>query len=465
MRNRHGSCAVCRFNMTRQSYPPARARLGWVLFDWSAQPFFTLVTTFIFAPYFTSAVASNPAQGQSLWGYATGFAGLCIALFSPLLGAIADASGPRKPWIAVFGSFLVVGCGLLWFAVPGAPYAILFALMGYVLATLGAEFATVFNNAMMPSLAPPEKLGRLSGTGWAVGYAGGLCSLVIALGFLATNPETGKTLLGHDPAFGLDATTRAGDRASGPFAALWFMIFVVPLFLFTPDLTTTGVRLSVAIRNGLQHLKTALRGLRHERSLAQFLLANMIYADGLAALFAFAGIYAAGVFGWGSTQIGVFGILLTIAATFGAWFGGRLDDRFGPKPIIATALVILIIASLGIVGTGPEIALYIFTVAPPDPTGLFTGVSERVYIALGLLIGLVAGPLQAASRTFLIRLSKPEQIGQNFGLLALSGKVTSFLGPSLVALVTMLTASQRAGVAILIAFFALGFVLIMRVRR
>lgn len=452
--------------MTDALYPPPRARFGWILFDWSTQPFFTLVTTFIFAPYFTSAVVSDPAEGQALWGYATGFAGLCIALLSPVLGSVADASGPRKPWIALFGAFLFVGCTMLWFAVPGAPYAIVFGLLGYVIATLGAEFATVFNNAMMPTLAPPEKLGRLSGTGWAVGYIGGLISLIVALAFLATDSETGKTLLGRDPAFGLDAASRAGDRASGPFAALWFLIFVVPLFVFTPDIAKTGLRLRAAMADGLISLRASLRGLRDDKSLARFLLANMIYADGLAALFAFAGIYAAGVFGWGSTQIGIFGILLTVTATLGAWLGGKADDAFGPRPVIAVALGVLILASIGIVGTGRDVIFFGLPVVSADAVaGLFTSLSERVYVALGLLIGLVAGPLQAASRTMLIRLSQPEKIGQNFGLFALSGKVTSFLGPTLVALVTGITASQRAGVAVLILFFAIGLVLIARVKR
>lgn len=451
--------------MTDRIYPPPRARFGWILFDWSTQPFFTLVTTFIFAPYFTSAVVSDPAQGQALWGYATGFAGLCIAMLSPFLGSVADASGPRKPWIALFGSFIFVGCAMLWFSAPGAPYAIVIGLIGYVIATLGAEFATVFNNAMMPTLAPPEKLGRLSGTGWAVGYVGGLIALTIALGFFATDPETGKTLLGNAPAFGLDAQSRAGDRFSGPFSALWFLVFVLPLFFFTPDLPKTGLKLSAAMRDGLVSLRGSLRGLRNDRALARFLLANMIYADGLAALFAFAGIYAAGVFGWGSTQIGIFGILLTVTATLGAWLGGKLDDALGPRPVIAFALSVLILASIGIVGTGRDVVFYVVHVTPPDAmAGLFTAPSERVYIALGLLIGLVAGPLQAASRTMLIRLSQPEKIGQNFGLFALSGKVTSFLGPTLVALVTGITASQRAGVAVLIAFFAIGLILILRVR-
>jgi UMF1 family MFS transporter len=240
----------------------------------------------------------------------------------------------------------------------------------------------------------------------------------------------------------------------------------LPLFILTPDIAKTGLSLRAAMADGLQSLLHSLRGLRTEKNLARFLFANMIYADGLAALFAFAGIYAAGVFGWGSTQIGIFGILLTVTATLGAWLGGKADDAFGPRPVIALSLFVLILASIGIVGTGRDVIFFVVSVVPADAqAGLFAGPSERVYIALGLLIGLVAGPLQAASRTMLIRLSKPEKIGQNFGLFALSGKVTSFLGPTLVALVTGITASQRAGVAVLIAFFAIGLVLMLRVRQ
>ncbi|MFN3497672.1 MAG: MFS transporter, partial [Pannonibacter indicus] len=208
---------------------------GWVLFDWAAQPFFTLVTTFVFAPYFASALAATPAEGQALWGYATSAAGLAIALLAPFLGCVADAGGARKPWIAALAVPYVMSCLALWWAVPGTGYGIAVALAGYALGTLAIEFATVFNNSMMGSLVARDRLGRLSGAGWAVGYLGGLVSLVIVLGFMAANPETGKTLLGADPLFGLDPAAREGDRASGPFSALWFLVFVLPMFLFTPD--------------------------------------------------------------------------------------------------------------------------------------------------------------------------------------------------------------------------------------
>src|SRR3977135_104480 len=127
-----------------QKYPPRSAVIGWIFFDWAAQPYFTLITTFVFAPYFATHVASDPAAGQSLWGFATAAAGLLVALMSPVLGAIADASGRRKPWIAVFGAMLVIGSALMWIGKPDDQSVILPVLIAFGIATVGVEFATVF---------------------------------------------------------------------------------------------------------------------------------------------------------------------------------------------------------------------------------------------------------------------------------------------------------------------------------
>lgn len=439
------------------TYPPRRSVVAWIFFDWAAQPFFTLVTTFVFAPFFAAALARDAAQGQALWGYATGLAGLTIALLSPLLGGIADRTGPRKPWIAVFGAMLVAGSAMLWYARPGSPWAVPIALCGFVIATIGAEFATIFNNAMMTRLVPPERLGRLSGTGWAVGYLGGLVSLALTLGFLAADPHTGRTLAGLAPLFGLDAAAREGDRFSGPLTALWFVIFVAPMFLLTPDSPRTGIPLKVAAAGGFSHLKATLAELPSLPGLGRFLLANMIYQDGLVALFAFGGIYGAGVFGWQTIELGVFGILLTVTGTLGAWAGGRLDDAIGGKRVILGAIACLLFACLGILSLGPDRVAFVIPAAPAVAgDGLFASLPEKVYLGLGLLIGLVAGPLQASSRSLLARIAPPARIGEFFGLFALAGKVTSFMGPTLVALATSLFASQRAGLAVLIGFFLTG---------
>src|ERR1700680_2902295 len=153
----------------QQIYPRRAAVISWIFFDWAAQPYFTLITTFVFAPYFATHVTADPASGQSLWGFATAAAGLLIALLSPVVGAIRDAGARRKPWIAAFGALLVIGSCLMWFGKPGDTKVIPPLLLAYAIATVGAEFATVFNNAMMPSLVSPDQLGRLSGTGWATG--------------------------------------------------------------------------------------------------------------------------------------------------------------------------------------------------------------------------------------------------------------------------------------------------------
>jgi UMF1 family MFS transporter len=441
-----------------------RAIWGWVLFDWACQPFFTLVTTFVYAPYFASVVVGDATRGQALWGFAAATAGITVALFSPILGAIADATGRRKPWIAAFGVLLVIGSCLLWLGRPGDASTIGIVLIAFVIGSIGVEFASVFNNAMMPTLVPPKRLGRLSGLGWAMGYVGGLVSLGFTLGFLAANPQTGRTLAGVAPLFGLDASMSEGDRATGPLSAVWFILFVLPLFLFTPD-GKKAMNLGPAIHVGLQNFAATVREIRHHANSVIFLLANMIYANGLGALFAFGGIYAAGSFGWATIEIGVFGILITIAASVGALMGGRLDDRFGSKMVVLVALATLIAMSISILSVDRDTVFFVLSAEPARPgAGLFTSLPEQLYVLFGAIIGVAAGPLQASSRTLLARLAPRDHIGEFYGLFALSGKLTSFAGPLAVAAVTAATASQKAGISVLVGFFALGAILLVRVR-
>ena len=219
-----------------------------------------------------------------------------------------------------------------------------------------------------------------------------------------------------------------------------------------------------ALRQGLIELKQTLSELPKQKSLAAFLLANMIYTDGLVSLFAFGGIYAAGTFGWHTIQIGTFGIILAIAGTFGAWLGGKLDDFLGPKRVIAGSMLILLLSVAAILLVDKDSVLFV-RVAPPEPgAAMFSSAAERAYVILGCLIGAAGGPLQAASRTLLIRLAPKDRIAQYFGLFALTGKVTSFIGPLLIGVITAATASQKAGRAVRVVFFVAGLALLMRVK-
>ncbi|MBA3449319.1 MAG: MFS transporter [Pseudaminobacter sp.] len=436
---------------------------GWMLFDWAQQPFHTLIITFVFAPYFASAVASDAARGQELWGYAAGIGGLLIALTSPALGAIADASGPRKPWVCGFSVVGVIGCWMLWYAVPGME-SVAFVMVAIVLALVGMEFAAVFNNGLMANLVPRAELGRLSGSAWALGYLGGLVSLVIVLGFLAGQPATGKTLLGLDPLFGLDAATREGDRASGPLTAMWYVIFVLPMFLWTPDVKRKPSAKG-AVSRGLSELGKTLRRLPSERSYISFLVSSMFYRDALNALYTFGGIYAAGVLGWSIVQIGIFGILANLTGAIGAWLGGRADQAFGPKIVVSISIVILTICCVLVISTTRTDVLFM-TVAE----GSESSVPDIIFYIAGAFIGAAGGAIQAASRTLLVDQVEKDKVTEAFGLYALSGRATSFIGPLAIAFATAFFASealglstqdaQRLGVTPIIVLFMIGLVLL-----
>ena len=438
------------------------ALVGWVLFDWAAQPFYTLVLTFLFAPYFANVVVGNAAQGQEIWGYAAAVAGILVGILSPLLGAVADGGQRRKPWVALFALILVAAMAGLWLAKPGSTGATLWlVVLCFVLATVAAECSSVFVNAIMPTLVPPDRIGRLSGFGWGVGYAGGLVSLILVAGFIVADPATGKTMLGYEPWLKLDIASREGDRLVGPFSALWFLVFVIPFFLFVPDV----VRPRAAAVSPFTALWATLKELPQHRDMLFFLIARAIYADGLSAIFTFGGIYGATVFDWETGDRGLFGIVLVLTGVIGAIIGGFLDDKLGSKRVILGALVLLLVGAVGILSVTRSSVLFSLDVAPKTAGGgIFASTGERVFLAFAMLVGLVAAPVQAASRTLLTHLAPPDRMTQFFGLFAFSGKVTAFMAPFTIALVTRASGSQRVGISVIAAFLIAGFLLLLPVR-
>ncbi|WP_011582733.1 MULTISPECIES: MFS transporter [Chelativorans] len=438
---------------------------GWIFFDWAQQPFHTLIITFVFGPYFASAVAPDAARGQELWGLATGIGGLMVAISSPFLGAIADASGPRKPWILFFSILGCLGCAGLWFATPGmeslAPVLVLVAL-----ALFGVELAAVFNNAMMPDLVPRSELGRLSGSAWGFGYLGGIVLLVLVLGFMAASPETGRTLIGLEPLFGLDAASREGDRAVGPLTALWYVLFALPMFLFTPDQPRR--RMAGVVRQGLRQLGATFRRLPSERSYLGFLASSMFYRDALNALYIFGGIYAAGVLGWSIVEIGLFGILVNMTGALGAWAGGRMDKARGPKAVVGVSIFSLCACCLLVISITRSEVIFV----PLEDAA--SRLPDILFFAAGAMIGAAGGAVQAASRTLLVDQVPRTQVTEAFGLYAFSGKATAFIGPFSVAAATAFFSqpefalssvdAQRLGVTPVLALFFLGLVLLPLVK-
>ncbi|MFE0017132.1 MFS transporter [Mesorhizobium sp. NPDC059054] len=431
---------------------------GWMFFDWAAQPFFTVVTTFIFGPYFVSRLSADPAMGQAVWGYGLAAAGLVIAVLSPILGSIADQTGPRKPWIAFFATIKIISLSLLWFAAPGSN--LFLVVLFFSLASVAAEFSTVFNDSMMPRLVPKAEIGKVSNIAWGLGYLGGMVALIFVVALMAGSPETGKTIAGLDPIFGLDPKLGEDARATGPLSALWYFIFILPMFFFTPD-AIKGIPVGPAVRQGLAELKSTLAEVRKRVGIFRFLVARMIYQDGVNALLSLGGAFAAAMFGWSITEIGVFGIILNVVAILGCWVAARLDTGLGSKVVVMISLVLLTIATVGIISTGPGYTLFGWLQLPGvDTGGLFGTPAEKAYIVYGLLIGLAFGPVQASSRSYMARSVTAEESGRYFGIYALAGRATSFLAPFLIATVTATTGSPRLGMAMIILFLLGGMAIL-----
>lgn len=439
-------------------------QFSWALFDWANQPFFTIITTFIFAPYFANVLVGDPVKGQSAWAFTQSTSGILIAVMSPFLGAMADAGGRRKPYIFAFQLLLAVGCAGLWWAYPGRPDLILPISWAVIAATVGAEMSIVFNNAQLPGIVRPERIGWLSGFGWGLGYCGGLISLFAVLA--VSMPSLFGLAAGDRPLFGLDPETHELERLVGPASALWLAVFVLPMFLFTPD--SAGARrqsLWVAARQGGASLLSTVRKLRHFRNALTYLIAFMLYNDGLAAIIAFGGVYAAATFGWSTVTLGIFGIILTVFAIPGAFLGGRLDDLIGSKRTVQLAIAGVIIATLGIVGVTETRVLYVIPAEPLSPTrGLFGSLQEKTLMGFALLLGFCMGPMQAASRTMIGRLAPEGMTGEFYGLFALSGRATAWMAPLAIGIVTAASGSTRIGMACVLAFLVIGFLLLWSVR-
>lgn len=446
----------------------ARQRIwGWYFFDWASQPYNTLLLTFIFGPYFTEIAIgyymgegldpdAAAAAAQSFWGWGIAASSVLIAIFAPILGAMADSTGRRLFWVWLFSAFYVVGAWALWWVAPGGGFDVLiWAVAFFGIGFIGMEFATIFTNALMPSLSDHDELGAISGSGFAFGYLGGLVALTIMLGIFVASPETGLTYLGLPPLLGEDAETQIGTRFVGPFTALWYILFMVPFFLWVKEPRTTAAH--VGLGRAILQVRDMLASLRFRNSLKAYLLSSLLYRDALNALYAFGGVYAKGVLGWSIGQIGVFGIVGAATAVVASWIGGKIDRALGPKPVIAVSIVVLILVCGVLVGMTRE---QVWRIAL-DPAGK---ASDHILFVCGALIGAAGGALQAASRTMMVRHTTPERATEAFGLFALSGKVASFIAPALIALVTGISGSQRIGFSPLIALFLIGLVLLIWVR-
>jgi UMF1 family MFS transporter len=433
---------------------------GWWFFDWASQPFHTLLVTFVFSPFFAAVAAdyflaqgleseAAKAQAQSLWSLCLTVTGLMIGFGAPFLGAMADTSGRRMSWIVGFSVMYILGSWGLWFMDP-AGSNLWWMLISFGIGFIGAEFALVFINSQLPSLGTKEEVGKISGSGFAFGYLGGVISLFILL-LLFVEQGNGKTLIGLDPLFGLDPEQKEGTRAVGPITAIWYAVFMIPYFLWVRERPRVGQRASFG--NAVSAVVKSVKNLRHRSSLASFLGASMLYRDALNGLYGFGGVYARLVLGWEITMIGIFGIVAAISAALFSWLGGIADKKFGPKPVVITSIWVLIFVCATIVGMDRT---QIFGIAFAEGSGL----PDMIFFGCGMLIGGFGGILQATSRSLMVRHTDPDSPTESFGLYGLSGRATAFVAPALIGVMTIATGSARLGVSPIVGLFILGLILL-----
>jgi len=456
-----------------------RAVGAWCVFDWANSPFPAVVLTFVIPAYFAQAVVGDAAQATELWAVMTGLSALAIAVISPVLGAIADQGRARKPWLAFFAAIMAAGSAAMWFVAPDPGDVVLLLLLVGV-TVVAFELSMVFYNALLPNLVPANWLGRISGWAWGLGYIGGVGGLLLVLFvFVQADPPPFGLDAGGDalenvrmsgpgvaawrlgyiggvgglllvlfvfvqadpPPFGLDAGGDALEnvRMSGPVVAAWMLVFCIPLFMFTPDPRGKGLAMGAAVRTGFAELVRTLRNIRDYPQIWRYLLARMLFTDGINTLFAFGGVFAAGTFGMAVSEVIVFGLILNVTAGLGAFAFGWVDDRIGAKRTI-------VIGIAGIIAVGVPLLMV---------------ESKLAFIVLGATLGIFFGPVQAASRSLMARIIPPGTESEMFGLYALSGKVTAFMGPWVVALVTAVTGSQRWGMATVLPFLVVGGVLLL----
>ena len=446
--------------MTTLTSVPRRRVIAWASWDWGTSAFSALITTFVFARYIVSdsfidpaVVAAYEAAGgagsggaaetaylaaqadlTSAVGWVLALGGLVVALTAPVIGQRADAAGKRKRWLAVTTGIVVLVCFALYFVEPTPD----FFLLGIVLLAVGTvtyEIANVNYNAMLLDVSTPNNIGRVSGFGWGAGYIGTIVVLILALaGFVLVEPFW----------FGVSGDNAQNLRVIFVLAGVWAAVFALPLFLVVPEVAGGAAKLSI-IESYRKVIGDFVRLYRESRLTFSFLIASAVFRDGLAAIFAFGGILAGTVFGFSDTGVILFAVAANLVAGIGVLIGGLFDDRFGPQRVIIAALIGLIVSGL---------ALFVLR-----------DLGAIAFWTFGLALTLFVGPAQAASRSFLARLTPESKAGEIFGLYATTGRAVSFVAPALFAIFVSTFGAPAFGILGIVLVLAVGLALMWPIAR
>ena len=433
------------------------SRYSWTMFDFANQPFYTLIMTFVFSVYFTDVFITGDDGAQKLTLTQT-ISGLAIAILSPVLGSITDIKGNRKLLMGITSILFVIGMALLWYSPPGAPDGIWIVMFGLILASAMVGFSEVFNNSVLATIETPENSGWLSGMGYGLGYISGLLALILFLIiFVWPGGET-------DSLFGLNTSEYEHIRIVGPLCAIWYAFFIIPLFLFTPDLKKKQISTYDSIKVGLTNFINTFREVRKYKNIFTFLITRMFYQDALNALFVVGGVYASMVVGMTLTQVLILGIILNILSGPSSIYGGYLNDLIGSKNVINLSLWGLLVSGILGLSIDKDTIFYFFSVSEYSASvenftlGIFNSVSQITYICVVIGISIFYGPAQTASRALMLKLAPQDKMTEFFGLYAFAGKSTAWLVPGLMSLILAFTGSLQYAMISIVLFNLIGII-------
>jgi len=433
------------------------ARYSWTMFDFANQPFYTLIMTFVFSVYFTDVFIVGADGAQKLTLTQT-ISGLAIAILSPVLGSITDIKGNRKLLMGITSALFVLGMALLWYSPPGAPEGIWLVMFGLILASAMVGFSEVFNNSVLSTIETPENSGWLSGMGYGVGYIAGLVALILFLIiFVWPGGET-------ESLYGLNTSEYEHIRIVGPLSAIWYAVFIIPLFLFTPDLKKNDVTVINSIKIGLTNFIKTFKEARKYKNIFIFLITRMFYQDALNALFVVGGVYASLVVGMSLTQVLILGIILNVLSGPSSIYGGYLNDLIGSKNVINLSLWGLFLSGVLGISIDKDTIFYFFTVNEYSSSveeftfGIFNSISQVTYICVVIGISIFYGPAQTASRALMVKLAPQDKMTEFFGLYAFAGKSTAWLVPGIMSLILVFTDSLQYAMISIIFFNLIGII-------
>jgi UMF1 family MFS transporter len=415
-----------------------RNHWAWYLYDFGNSAYAAVILLAVYSAYFKGAVVGG-AEGSRLWGFSLGIAMLVVAIISPILGTIADFTAAKKRILFVFTALSWVFTALLFFVEKGDIFS---GMLFFILAEIGYRGGQVFYNALLPDIATPEEMGRVSGNGWAIGSVGGIVCLLFIL-----------------PAIVLTKSDPLVVRGSFAFTALFFALSTLPLFLRLKER-----RAGRALPPGENYLSLAFKRLRNTfgavrdfREFIKFIIAFLIYNDGILMALDFAAIIGAVLYGMTQTQLIIFMIIVQLTSAIGAYVFGIWAEKGGYKQVLIYSILLMI-------------AAVIWMIFNTTLTG---------YFVIGALAGFALTGVQSLSRTITGLFAPENKVTEFFAFFAVAGKSSSFIGPAIYGIIAFRTAlyfegqgmndllaeqaGQRAGLFSIALFLVIGLSLLLSV--